>query len=338
MFYIYGLFDPIKNEYFYIGKGKGKRFDDHFKKNKWDFNSAKIERIRSLEEGGFPAQIKIIIDGLSEEIAYSIEKELICRIGRKCFHEGPLLNLAPGGKWANGQSPFYSEDFIQSDFKELHEFSHIINQFGVKNKGKRKITQDSEIYKYDINGEFLKITTLEELFNGKIEGYELELFNQLYLETFPIINRFIYSLEKIDKITFAREIPFGAFDVFDPQMHKNFLLKKGQEENFELTSVDEFGIRLWIKNEKNLVSYKCFYQNGKCKSERTYYDCKPTNSSIDYNEMGHKVVEMIHIDGNSSYIRRTFYDNGNPQIEFSQINGDRKYKRWYRNGDIEIDE
>jgi antitoxin component YwqK of YwqJK toxin-antitoxin module len=337
MFYVYGIFDPLESKLFYIGKGKGKRYDDHFKKNKWDFNSEKIDRIRSLEEIGHPAEIRIIIEDLDENIAFAIEKELVCRIGRKCFHEGPLLNLAPGGKWAKGQSPFYSEDFIKSENPELQEFPETLDTYGQKNKPNRKITQESLVYKYDKRGELVKERTIEEIFNGKIQGFEMKLFNQLFTESFPIINRFIYSLEKYDAITVTREIPSGEFDVFDPRMHEEYLKRREIEDQFELTSQDEHGIRIWIKKEKDEVSYKCFYQNGHCKSERTNRGNKPIKKSIDYDTQGGKTVEMTHLDGNSSYERRTFFDNGNIHIELSQIDGVQKYRRWFRNGEIEID-
>lgn len=338
MFYVYGIFDLLENEFFYIGKGKGKRYEDHFKKNKWDFNSEKIDRIRSLEENGHPPEIRIIIDDLDENVAFAVEKELVCRIGRKCFHEGPLLNLAPGGKWASGQSPFYSEDFIKFENSELQEFSKTLDTYGQKDKPNRKINQESLVFKYDKSGEFLNELTIEEIFNGKIQGHEMELFNHLFTESLPIINRFIYSLKKYDHLTVTREIPFGEFDVLDPKMHLEYLKKKETEDKFELTSEDEHGIRIWVKKEKDVVSYKCFYQNGHCKSERTKNGNKPIKKSIDYDNQGRKIVEMTHLDGNSSYERRTFFDNGNIHVESFQKDGVSKYKRWFRNGDIEIDE
>src|SRR5690554_13171 len=291
MFYVYGIFDALENELFYIGKGKGKRYEDHFKNNKWDFNLEKIDRIRSLEEKGHPPEIRIIIDGIDENIAFAIEKELVCRIGRKCFHEGPLLNLAPGGKWTKGQSPFYSEDFIKSENTELQEFSETLDIYGQKNKPNRKITQETLVFKYDKRGELLNEMTIEEIFNGKIQGYEMELFNQLFTESFPIINRFIYSLEKFDEIPVTREIPFGEFDVFDPQLHEKYISKSQKENSFELTSKDDYGIRIWIKKENDEVTYKCFYKNGQCKSERTNRKKIPIKKSIDYDLQGRKTVE-----------------------------------------------
>lgn len=338
IFYVYGIFDPLENELFYIGKGKGKRYEDHFKKNKWDFNLDKIDRIRSLKEKGNPAQIRKIIENLDENIAFEIEKELICRIGRKCFHEGPLLNLAPGGKWIKGESPFYSEIFIKSENRELQEFSEILDKYGNKNKPNRKITQESFVYKYDLRGEFVKDMTIEEIFNGNIQNFELELFNQLFSETLPIINRYIYSLKKYNKISITREIPFGEFDIFDPKIHEEYIKQKEIEDRFELISEDKNGIRIWIKKDKEIVQYKCYYQNGICKTERTNEGIKPIKKSINYNNLGGKTVETIHFDSNRSYVRTTFFDNGKPHIEYSKIDGIRKYKRWFRNGEIEIEE
>ncbi len=145
-------------------------------------------------------------------------------------------------------------------------------------------------------------------------------------------------MQVYNKITVTREIPYGEFDIFDPQLHEDYLKKKETEDHFELTSEDEHGIRLWIKKEKDEVSYKSFYQNGNCKSERSNNGNKPIKKSIDYDIEGRITVEITHLDENSSYIRKTFFDNGNVHIEFSQINGERKYKRWFRNGEIEIDE
>ncbi len=123
-FYVYGLIDPCTNDFFYIGKGKGDRYLSHLKKNKWDFNFAKLESIQDIVKSGFEVEIEILFPNLDEETAFDLEKTLIYNIGRKVFSEGKLTNLNPGGKWKPGDSVFYAEDeIVKFDIKRLDEHS-----------------------------------------------------------------------------------------------------------------------------------------------------------------------------------------------------------------------
>jgi hypothetical protein len=69
-FYVYAHFNPINNECFYIGKGKGKRAWDkkpNCRNNDW------YDYIRLVPN----YDVRLIVTGLSEEECLTIEKVLI---------------------------------------------------------------------------------------------------------------------------------------------------------------------------------------------------------------------------------------------------------------------
>jgi hypothetical protein len=78
-FYIYLLVDPTDNSIFYIGKGKGKRAEQHFKdfKRRHIDNSAKAEVIRQIVKFGHKPEVYYLQDQLTEEDAFSIERFMI---------------------------------------------------------------------------------------------------------------------------------------------------------------------------------------------------------------------------------------------------------------------
>jgi hypothetical protein len=91
-FYVYVLF-RLNGEPFYVGKGKGQRWNDHewhARKNRYG-NRHKNFIIRSIITKGREVPKIKIHEGLSEKQAYEYESAIIKAIG--CSHErGPLVN------------------------------------------------------------------------------------------------------------------------------------------------------------------------------------------------------------------------------------------------------
>jgi len=103
-FYVYGLFDPEKNEPYYIGKGTGRRYISHFEPNRLDRekNSLKTKISKKIiKEGSLPI-CKILFDNLTEQEAFVKERDLIANYGRIDNDTGCLANHTDGGEGVSG--------------------------------------------------------------------------------------------------------------------------------------------------------------------------------------------------------------------------------------------
>lgn len=99
-FYVYGLYDPITNLLFYVGKGNNYRDKSHLKPNLWKnpkktSNPFLYYKIKSLMENDTPPIIKRIKEDITENEAYEIEHKLIIEYGRRFNEErGILFNIS----------------------------------------------------------------------------------------------------------------------------------------------------------------------------------------------------------------------------------------------------
>ncbi len=118
-YFVYILFDrrkPGKCRYesyefeyepFYIGISKRKsRPHDHFKYSETTTNF-KVSIIKKIMSSGWtPADIiQIFKTGLTKDSAIELEINLIKTIGRRCYDNGPLVNLTDGGEGMFNPSP-----------------------------------------------------------------------------------------------------------------------------------------------------------------------------------------------------------------------------------------
>ena len=77
-FYVYLLVNPINEEPFYVGKGKGNRIFDHIECALEEENeSDKLNEIREIKGKGHKVKHVIIRHGLNEKTAFEIESSII---------------------------------------------------------------------------------------------------------------------------------------------------------------------------------------------------------------------------------------------------------------------
>ena len=107
-FYCYMLADPESEEPFYVGKGKGTRYEVHLRGRS---HSRQLRmKIRSLEDRGLVPVVRFVPAG-SEKAAHEIEIALIASIGRRDLGSGPLFNQTCGGEGSSGRVGFrHSEE------------------------------------------------------------------------------------------------------------------------------------------------------------------------------------------------------------------------------------
>jgi hypothetical protein len=81
-YYVYTLVDPRDGKPFYVGKGKGDRVLKHF--GDWRrgrvSNWAKWLRITQIVKAGLKPEHSILVDGLTEAEALTVEHAMICAL------------------------------------------------------------------------------------------------------------------------------------------------------------------------------------------------------------------------------------------------------------------
>jgi len=91
-YYVYGHFIPGEETPFYIGKGTGRRYKKTDNRNKWWKHIT--------EKYGYES--RILQEGLTDEEACDLEKQLIVQYGRRDLNTGVLVNLTDGGETSQG--------------------------------------------------------------------------------------------------------------------------------------------------------------------------------------------------------------------------------------------
>lgn len=92
-YYVYFHINPLKNEIFYVGKGKGKRAFEKGSRRGDYWN-------RVVKKYGYI--IDIVEDNLTEQEAFEREMFYIKKIGRKDLGLGTLINMTDGGEGTSG--------------------------------------------------------------------------------------------------------------------------------------------------------------------------------------------------------------------------------------------
>lgn len=94
-------------EPFYIGKGKNSRNTNHLtncfnKTNKLAYRRIFYKKLRKMLDLNNKPNIIIYKNNLTEIEAFNLEIELITKIGRRPYKEGPLCNNSTGGEGTSG--------------------------------------------------------------------------------------------------------------------------------------------------------------------------------------------------------------------------------------------
>lgn len=118
-YYVYALCDPVSDEIFYIGKGKGNRAKQHIsavRNGRFADNKDKCERIAELLALGSAPEILILWSGASESEALRVERETIFIIG---IHR--LTNSSSGNETSNDKAA-RRVDWLLSRSKKLEDY------------------------------------------------------------------------------------------------------------------------------------------------------------------------------------------------------------------------
>lgn len=112
MYYVYVYFDQTKSsdlhecgfEPFYVGKGKNERSHSHlFKSMLNGTNKHKCNKIRKLLAKNITPHVVMLASNLTEDEAFTLEKEIIKKYGRHDLKLGPLTNATDGGEGSSNK-------------------------------------------------------------------------------------------------------------------------------------------------------------------------------------------------------------------------------------------
>lgn len=341
-YYVYALIDPRDNEYFYIGKGKGKRYLSHLGEIKnMDFNYAKHNKIKEIQNAGYKVKIEILFPNLDEETAFELEKILIYKLGRKILSEGVLTNMNPGGNWKRKDSLLYSSEFKgEFDLKKLNSFAQEKflsipqkSQFNYLNT----IDGKQIVYHYDRKGNIYIIKSLNCFLLDGFKEQKIELIKALNNNELPIYLGPIYSKYFCNNIYISDKLPLAEFDIVDEQFNKDFDELYEKKDNFKIEFNLNGVLRMSVERKKETISLQSFYISGNKKSFRQTINNKVNGISYDWYENGNLKLKIVYKGGYSKYIRTTYFENGNKRIETSNFDDEETYNSWFENGKKEVE-
>jgi site-specific DNA-cytosine methylase len=135
-YYIYFHINPLKNEIFYVGKGKDKRAFEKGKRRSEYWN-------RMVNKYGYI--IDIAEENLTEQEAFDREIFYINKIGRKDLGLGSLINMTNGGDGASGWiRSEETKNKISKSNKGKKRSEEIRNKFSESFKG-RVLTEENKL-------------------------------------------------------------------------------------------------------------------------------------------------------------------------------------------------
>ncbi len=261
-FYTYELWDPIKNEPFYVGKGTNNpgyvRHSKHIKManntiKDTDPNRHKIHRIKKILSLGYTPETKIVFETDIEEEALNKEIELIKLYGRRNLKTGCLTNLTPGGEG------FTQEYFTQ---EKRDEISKRVSGSGNWMYGKthtpeaRKAISDAHKGRtnYYHTEEWKRYLSSEESYlrkRGK-SVYQIDTNGN-------IINKWKTCLEAAVKLNYPNYINIYSAAKYKYRRYKGFYWLYEEDvkiENNKLINIDELNeLRLDTRSNKSIIQY-----------------------------------------------------------------------------------
>lgn len=345
-YYVYALIDPRNNEYFYIGKGKGKRYLAHTQNSnsKKDFNLTKLNKIKEIKDDGLDVKIDILFPNLDEETAFELEKVLIYKLGREILSEGILSNINPGGNWKPNNSVLYSNnykgefDLNKLDFIAQETFLSInkISDFNYL-----KTTDNKQIiYKYDNNGNFESTQSVNCFLSndGGLKGARIEFLKALQDNEYPIYRHIAYSKYYKEKIYVSKYLPYPNYEIIEEQFNRDFDELYIKKEKFKIDCTISEVLRLSAEKENDIVRFKTYFSSGSKKSYRETKDLKDSESeSYDWFENGNIKFHEIRKRNYIEY--EMYYENGKIETEITNNyeNGKKTYNRWFENGKKQVE-
>lgn len=312
-YYVYALIDPRNNEYFYIGKGKGKRYNSHLKENLKDVkNIYKYARIKEIQEENHQVKIEILFPYLTEDVALKLEMIIIYKIGRKSFREGNLLNFVPGGKWSPGESLFYETkpnidfdltllDFVaQEKFLSIKKTSNIVHL--------DEINPKYFIYKYDLNGTLISIDSIVCFFKNK---NAIDLFFDINKENLPIYYAgFIYSKKPIIDFYFSERLISLNQHLVQPEFLKEIEEKISNHKDFTLELSQNGLSRIKVNLNNKLLRVETYYPNNKIQNIQLLKKGIPHGRWFEYYDNGCLKHITEYFDSGKLYTRESYTEEG----------------------------
>ena len=131
-YYVYELIDPRTNLPFYVGKGKGKRIDQHEKEAKKGVEHPKCDVINDIKANGLQVGKRIVAWFNQEHDAYNFEEKHINDIGLD-----NLTNIVKGGRWV---FPYFRKPSTYADENLIKVIARLIRKVdGLVKEGKTSL-------------------------------------------------------------------------------------------------------------------------------------------------------------------------------------------------------